>query len=199
MTSLTQGPRPAFSDLVELVQLTDTPNEARAAVTVYLKRFPGTCPTNRCSHDLESSPYLCKTYRSRWHTFKILRGDLVNSASDGYALSTDEICNILGRTGDPRKEGCRECKASNSNNRGKMDGLYCHGCGFFIDFGRKQIGYTQEWTVSDDSAAPSPSLWGKKCDTCGAPETKAKFADYFFCSETCMNVWILAHSSNPTV
>jgi hypothetical protein len=195
LTRLSKGPRPAFADLVELVQFMDTPSEARSAVNSYLSKFSGTCPSHRCSHEIEQAPFLCKSYRSRWHTFQIVRGELTNTPSDGYALCTNEICTVLERSGDSKKEGCRECKASNWNTRGKLDGVYCHGCGFFIDFGRKQIGYTQEWTVSEESAAPSPTMWGKKCDTCGAPESKAKFADYFFCSETCMNVWLLAHSN----
>ena len=195
MTHSSKTLRPAFPDLVELVQLTATPNEARSAVVNYLSKFPGTCPTNRCPHDLEQAPFLCESYPSRWHTFHFVRGDLNNSASDGYALSTGEICTVLEKTGDPNKEKCGECKASNWARRAKLDGFYCHGCGFFIDFGRRQIGYTREWTVSEETrAAPSPLMWGKKCYICAKPDVKAKFADYFFCSQACMNLWLLGPS-----
>ena len=194
MPPLPNTSRPAFTDLVDLVQLTNTPDEARTAVVNYLSKFAGTCPTNRCPHDLEQAPFLCKNYRSRWHTFQIIHGELKDSASDGYALSTDEICSVLDQTGDPGKDRCRECKASDWVTRGKLDGVYCHGCGFFIDFGRKQIGYTQEWTVSEGTEPPFPLMWGKKCSNCAKPDVKAKFADYFFCSQVCMDQWLLGPS-----
>ena len=190
MSQLSEIPRPAFTDLVELVQLTDTPTNARTAVMNYLGKFPGTCPTDRCLHDLEQAPFLCKNFRFRWHTFQIAHGELKKSVSDGYALSTEEICTVLHKTGDPRKEACHECKTSNRVSRGKLDGIYCHGCGFFVDFGRKQIGYTQEWTVSEETRTRPSFILGKKCSNCAEPNVKAKFADYFFCSQACLNQWL---------
>jgi hypothetical protein len=196
LPQLSGTPRPTFTDLVELVQLTDTPNKARTAVMNYLNKFPKICPTDRCSHDLEQAPFLCKNFRFRWHTFRTVQGELKKSVSDGYALSTEETCTVLQKTGDPRKEACHECKTSNRVSRGKLDGIYCHGCGFFIDFGRKQIGYTQEWTVSEETGASPLFILGRKCSNCAKPNVKAKFADYFFCSQSCLNQW-LSEPSKP--
>ena len=197
LTQLTNVLHPDITDLVELVQFTDTPDQARTAVMKYLRKFPGKCPSPRCSHDLEQTPYLCRHYRFRWHTLQMVQGKLKSSPSKGYALSTQEICTVLRKTEDPRKEHCHECGASDRPARGKMDGIYCHGCGFFIDFGRKQIGYTQEWTVSERSKNPFSFILGNRCSNCAQSNVKAKFADYFFCSQACLNQWFSEPKSAP--
>lgn len=186
MPQLFRTEKSVFIDLVELVQLTDSPEAAKAAVSKYLRKLPKACPTPGCLHDLNHAPFLCKGYRYRWHLFKIVGDELKSAASAGNALSTQGICTTLEKSNYPEKEACRECKTTRRAHREALDGVFCHGCGFFIDFDHQQIGYTQEWTIADELKLP-PALLGKKqCIVCDQPNVTAKFADYFFCSPGCL-------------
>ncbi len=151
----------AFIDLVELVQLTDSPEAVRVAVSKYLRKLPKACPTPGCGDDLNHTPFLCKGYRYRWHLFKIVGDDLKSASSAGNTLSTQGICTTLEKINYPEKEACRECRSARREHREALEGVFCHGCGFFMDFDHQQIGYTQEWTISDDLKLPS-ALLGRK-------------------------------------
>ncbi len=179
----------AFIDLVELVQLTDSLEAARASVSRYLGKLLKHCPTPGCMHDLNNTPFLCKGYRNPWHLFRIVGDEVKSVTSAGNTLSTTGICNALENCNDDRKEPCRECKSNRRAQREALDGIFCHGCGFFIDFERHQIGYTQEWTISESLKLPPVLLGRKECVVGAAPKVSLKFADYFFCSHGCFEEW----------
>ncbi len=181
-------------DLVELVQLTDSPEAARTAVERYLNKLAKPCPTPGCAYHLNDLPFLCRGYRVRWYLFTMAGDEMKSVSSSGHALSTKEICGILENSDYPEKEPCRECKAAGSAYRETMKGVFCHGCGFFIDYNHQQIGYTQEWTTSENLKLPRGILGKKQCIVCSQPTVSAKFADYFFCSPKCMKEWL----SNPS-
>jgi endogenous inhibitor of DNA gyrase (YacG/DUF329 family) len=78
--------------------------------------------------------------------------------------------------------------------REAIDGLFCQGCGFFIDYHNQQVGYAQEWTMSKNLKLPQDMIGRKECTACGRTAVSAKFADYFFCSHECLDEWL----SNPS-
>lgn len=177
-------------DLVELVQLTDSREAARIAVGKYLSKLAKPCPTPGCLHELSSLPFLCKGYRSRWYLFRMVGDEMKSATTAGSALSTQQICNVLESSNYPEKEPCRECKTVRRAYREALEGVFCHGCGFFIDYDHRQIGYTQEWTISEDLKLPPEMLAKKQCVVCTEPSVSAKFADYFFCSQECLEEWL---------
>jgi hypothetical protein len=180
----------AFIDLVEIVQLTDSPEAARTSVSKYLGKLPKQCPTPSCMHDLNDTPFLCKGYRNPWHLFRMVDDEVKSVTYVGNALSTTGICNALENCNDARKEPCRECKSNRQAQREALDGVFCHGCGFFIDFEHQQIGYTQEWTICESLKLPPVLLGRKECVVCAASKVSLKFADYFFCSHDCFEEWL---------
>ena len=190
MPQLFATEKSAIIDLVELVQLTDSPEAARTSVSYYLRKLPKQCPTPGCMHDLNDAPFLCKGYRNPWHLFRIVGYELKSVTSSGNALSTAGICNALEKRCDIGKDPCRECETNRQAQREALDGLFCHGCGFFIDFEHQQIGYTQEWTISENLKLPPALLGPKECTVCAAPKVSLKFADYFFCSHECFEDWL---------
>lgn len=104
-----------FIDLVELVQLTDSPEAARVAVSKYLRRLPKACPTPGCGHDLNHIPFLCQQYRYRWHLFKIVGDDLKSTTPAGNALSTQGTCTTLDMIDYQRKRRAGNVEAPGAN------------------------------------------------------------------------------------
>lgn len=178
--------------------MTDSPDAARIAVGKYLNRLDKPCPTPGCFQDVDYHPILCKGYRFRWYTFKIMGDRLKSISTAGHALSTNQICGILKSSNYREKAKCRDCKASGHSYREALDGIFCHGCGFFIDYNCRQIGYAQEWTTSDNLKLPQGILGQKHCAVCGQPTVSAKFADYFFCSHGCLDHWLSNASRRRT-
>jgi len=178
-----------FTDIVELVKLTNSPSVAKAAVFKYLDKLPKACPTPGCMHDLNTTPFLCKNYRNPWQLFGIVNGSMRSATWLGNALSTLDICSTLERCEDEEKQQCKKCKNNRPAHREAFDGIFCHGCGFFIDFEHQQIGYSKEWTISESLKVPSALLDKKECAVCSASRVLLKFADYFFCSHKCFEEW----------
>lgn len=113
MVQLFRTEKSIFTDIVELVKLTNGPDAAKAAVFKYLHKLPKICPTPGCMHDLNNTPFLCKNYRNLWQLFNIVNGNMRTATWLGNALSTLDICNTLERCEDDENEHCRKCK----NNR----------------------------------------------------------------------------------
>ncbi len=194
MGPLFKADRSVITDLVELVQLTEGPNAARASVGKYLGKLGKPCPTPGCLHELTPEPFLCKGYRFRRYLFRLTGEELRSVRSNGYALSTHEMCGVLRKSVFVEKEACRECEADPRMYREAIDGLFCQGCGFFIDYDNREVGYAQEWTTSRNLKLPRDLLGQKVCTACGRSVVSVKFADYFFCSHECLDGWL----ANPS-
>ena len=170
--------------------MTDSPNATRMAVRKYLDHLEKSCPTPGCFQNLNHHPTMCKRYHFRWYTFKMIGDRLKSVSMSGYAISTSQICDILKHSNYLEKSKCRNCESGADSPRETLNGVFCQGCGFFIDYNRGHIGYAQEWTTSDNLKLPLGILGQKECTACRQPTVSAKFADYYFCSHNCLDHWL---------
>ena len=93
---------------------------------------------------------------------------------------------------------CRYCLAGGFTYRNTLDGVFCHGCGFFIDFSTKRIGYAREWTIAH-LPVPAPPEFRldspQQCKTCQRAGAEYKFGDFYFCSPSCLQKYFQPDSS----
>jgi hypothetical protein len=104
------------------------------------------CPTNECTGFINEDTFVCEGYDSK-HVILRFNGTevVVDKEIDAKPLVVDEFCVAQGDEGH-----CKYCHPGGDEYFSRIDVFkkvaFCEECGFFIDFEKKQIGYTREWT-----------------------------------------------------
>ena len=186
--------------LVELVLILTrgTAEDVVRDVTTRIEQLDRPCVTAGCDHGLRfgnvcKGYYTCGTIIGVEGVALSLRTSVLNPLVQPF------FCDVFSQVQDLTKSRCKDCTGNGYSLRGNFDGVFCHGCGLFIDFKRRRLGYAEEWTTKSNLEAESP-LRLLECKNCGSTPVNAKFGDYAFCSKQCLQEWYFSYvRPNPTV
>ncbi|MBI4257554.1 MAG: hypothetical protein HY619_01240 [Thaumarchaeota archaeon] len=182
-----------LEDLAFLLDSSTEPQQVRANVIRYLRRLNKSCPTPDCKHALSHDAFVCNGYETNAVIVKPEGENLSLKPVKTHPFTIPVVCRAFSSLRDQEKLNCRYCLAGSFCYRRELDGFYCHGCGFFIDFAEKKIGYAEEWRISRlESETPMGfhENTPKWCRTCLAKPVEYKFGDYYFCSTECLQKYL---------
>lgn len=180
-----------IADLAHALRSSSSAIELRNTVFGYLERLGGKCPTRNCPHKLDLDPFVCLGYTTIHFVLGFDDEDLLLYRKNcGNPLVQEIFCNKFSEGSDEERGTCIHCALTNFSKRKKINGAFCHGCGFFVDLDSRTIGYAEEWTTRHELAV-GVFVPGKPegCSRCGTRKVVCKFGDYYFCSRDCMNEW----------
>jgi hypothetical protein len=129
-------------DLAEIVLTTRDTREAKERVWRYLERLPSSCPTDGCAHRPSELIFRCRAYGTT-QSYLAQAGDALGVKPEiGFPFVIDAFCRSQGTGGR-----CGECKERNYGYRQSAitTSIYCHGCGFFVDFPTRRVGYSEDF------------------------------------------------------
>lgn len=178
----------AVEDLVRILR-TEKTDKVKEAIENYLAARTGGCPTPGCPHKLAPS-YLCLGYHTIHFAVEVVNEQPFAGKTWSRPLVQEFFCDLFSKTHDQRKEICIYCAATDFSRRSAFNGLFCHGCGFYIDFSSRTLGYSEEWTTRSNIVL-GIHVPGKpeSCTGCNSGQVTAKLGDYYFCSTDCMRNW----------
>lgn len=134
--------------MCELLRIARTSKDAqdfRTHAFDYLNKVGVNCPTTKCDGYINEDTFVCEGYDTK----HIILGSvgtkvIVAKEIDEKPLVTDEFCGAQGDEG-----ACKYCNFG-TEHMTREDVFkkiaFCEECGFFMDFEKKQIGYTRDWT-----------------------------------------------------
>jgi hypothetical protein len=196
-----------IEDIAQIISLSSPGEEGRRelefSILRYISKLRKPCPTPGCNHGLTQAAAVCSGYECK--TIIIGRGQSSISLSSleggdeanhhhqkkSYPLVIPVFCFVfseLASEGCSDKEICKKCREEYFSYKRKFDGLFCHGCGFFVDYENRTVGYSSEWTTSSELM----TRLDIKCSYCETNYVSTKFGDYWFCTPQCMQNWYLS-------
>lgn len=178
-----------LEDIAEILACSKD-SELRSNVLRYLFKLNKPCPTPACNHWLTEGAFDCHGYRTRRKVVD-LEGDVPKiSEIESNPIVISVFCYTFCQltTG---KEPCKICRDGDFKYKAKFDGLYCHACGFFVDYNRRRVGYSDEWTTRSENHIE----FGISCKYCAKQGVSIKFGDYWFCDAYCMQKWYFSIGS----
>jgi hypothetical protein len=192
-------------DIAQIVSLTGPGEEGRrelqSSICRYISKLRKPCPTPGCNHGLTQAAAVCTGYESEVIT--IARGRCSLSSLEAKAEANQHyekshplvipvFCFVFSELAAGKscsdREICKKCREESFSYKRKFDGLFCHGCGFFVDYENRTIGYSSEWTTSFELM----TRLDINCSYCEKSGVSTKFGDYWFCSPHCMQNWYLS-------
>ncbi len=189
MDELDSPTRRILAELLMLLSGDSDPGALKAIIASKLEQLNQRCLTAGCDHGLMNAS-VCDAYSTSGMLLGVEGAVLESKTQDLNPLVQTFFCDIFPHMEDAAKTRCKSCEESQFASRRDFEGLFCHGCGLFIDFKNRQIGYVNEWTTryKVGSKLGTEPL---KCRNCGSPVVTAKFGDYGFCSKDCLEQWYL--------
>lgn len=132
-----------MEDLVHLLQTIPDQSQARAAIQRYMSSMPKDCPNPNCFHQPTDEVYICTGYSARQHLYAVGNDGAKIATRVSHPLVLDAFCQLQMRG------NCKACKAAGYFYRRQTNGkvVFCHNCGFFIDFERRTVGYTEDFLI----------------------------------------------------
>jgi len=122
------------------------PKEFREAVFAFLGKIPEECPTTGCSHYLTEETFVCLAYDTNQILLELVGNNITTKQVSNKPLVVHEFCEAQGDEG-----ACKYCHPGGSEYLQREDAfgkiVFCEECGLFIDFEKKRIGYTEDWTL----------------------------------------------------
>jgi hypothetical protein len=175
----------------------DGRRELEFSISRYISKLRKPCPTQGCNHGITRGAAVCSGYE--------IEAIIIGSDSGRQSpLSFEEtshrdeksrplvipvFCFVFSELlNHSEKEVCKRCREESFSYKRKFDGLFCHGCGFFVDYENRTVGYSREWTTGSGLMARLDI----KCSYCERSGVSTKFGDYWFCSPHCMQNWYLS-------
>lgn len=176
-------------DLAEIVANSDR-SEIRSNVLRYISKLNRSCPTQGCRHDLHENACNCFGYVTSREIARREGRDTKVLEINSNPIVIDVFCFTFGRLSSG-KEPCKVCSEGGYLYKAASNGLYCHGCGFFIDYDKRMVGYSKEWTTTTSLTRPIEAEG--LCTHCSKKGPMfAKFGNYMFCEDRCMQRWYLS-------
>ena len=131
--------------LLEIARDSSDANDFRDRACKCLGEKGLDCPTSKCSGYINEDTFICEAYDTN-RVVLGLKGNQVAVVKQQQEkpLVVDEFCSAQGDEG-----ACKYCNFGTEHMTredafGKI--AFCEECGFFIDYEKKQIGYTKDWT-----------------------------------------------------
>lgn len=186
-------------DIAQIVSLSNPSEEGRRKLEFdilrYISKLRKPCPTSGCNHGLTRGAAVCSGYERE----AIIIGNGSQSSlsfeetshrdEKSYPLVMPVFCFVFSELlGHSEKEVCKKCRQESFSYKLKFNGLFCHGCGFFVDYENRTVGYSGEWTTSSGLM----TRLDISCSYCERSGVSTKFGDYWFCSPHCMQNWYLS-------
>jgi hypothetical protein len=188
-------------DIAQIVSLSspgeDGRRELEFSISRYISKLRKPCPTPGCNHGLTRGVAVCSGYESEAIIIGSGSGrqsplsfeETSHRDEKSHPLVIPVFCFVFSELlGHSEKEVCKRCREESFSYKRKFDGLYCHGCGFFVDYENRIAGYSGEWTTSSEL----PTRLDIKCSYCETAGVSTKFGDYWFCTPFCMQSWYLS-------
>ncbi len=184
-------------DIAEIVSLS-SPGETgttklKADIHRYISKLRTPCPTPECNHGLTEAASVCKGYETQAHIINSQSLVPETCTTKSNPLVIPVFCYVFSELNqdDREKEVCKKCREESFSYKEKFDGLFCHGCGFFVDYEHRKVGYSDEWTTATSGSGLTIRL-DIRCSYCGRGGVSAKFGDYWFCTPYCMQKWYIS-------
>ncbi len=175
-----------LEDLAEIINCSKDSN-LRSNVFRYLSKLNRPCPSPNCEHMVDEGAFVCLAYGTKQQIMHV-EGQVTKILEiESNPLVIPVFCSVFCQLGEG-KETCKSCKDLDFGYRVKLNGLYCHGCGFFLDYDQRRVGYSKEWTTLSRNV----TKLGISCKQCGTQVVSAKFGDYWFCNAECMREWCIS-------
>lgn len=175
-----------LEDLAEIINCSKDSN-LKANVFRYLSKLDRLCPSPNCEHVVNEESFVCLAYGTQQQIMHI-EGQVAKIREiESNPFVIPAFCSVFCQL-DEGKEACKSCRDRDFGYRVKLNGLYCHGCGFFVDYDQRRVGYSKEWTT----LTRNTTKLGISCKHCGTQVVSAKFGDYWFCNAKCMREWCIA-------
>ncbi len=187
----------SVADISEIVSLSGSAEQGatqlRSDMRRYVSKLRKPCPTSGCNHGLTEAASVCKGYRMQAHIVNDQSLSLETSTLESYPLVIPVFCYVFSEIlrNDKEKEVCKKCREESFCYKARFDGLFCHGCGFFVDYENRKVGYSDEWTTSTLGSGLATRL-DVRCYYCERSGVSTKFGDYWFCTTDCMQKWYLS-------
>lgn len=132
--------------LLQIAEKISDPKEFKEAVVEFLNKIEEPCPTTGCSHYLTEETFVCYAYDTNQMLLKLVGNNIETKQVSDKPLVVDEFCEAQGDEG-----ACKYCHPGGLEYLQREDAfgkiLFCEECGLFIDFEKKRIGYTEDWTA----------------------------------------------------
>lgn len=187
MPVLDPSTRRTLAELASILKNEPDASNVKNVVISRLQQLNRPCLTVGCDHGLKSAN-LCGAYSTGGEVYVVEGGELQAAPQTLTRLVQPFVCDIFQLLEDKSKADCRACAVHDYWLRGEFDGVFCHGCGLFIDFKNRHLGYVQEWTTRYSLTAEEKPA-AAECKNCGYAVTNVKFGDYLFCSKECLEDW----------
>src|SRR5487761_1750809 len=186
----------SVADIAEIVSLSSSGvTQLRSDILRYISKLRMPCPTPGCNHGLTEAASVCKGYRTQAHIVNAQSLSLETiTTEESNPLVIPVFCYVFSeivRADNKEKEVCRKCREESFCYKARFDGLFCHGCGLFVDYKNRKAGYSDEWTTSTCGSGLAARL-DVGCSCCERSGVSAKFGDYWFCTPNCMQRWYLS-------
>ena len=132
-----------MEDLAHLLETIPNLSEAKSTIQCYMSSMPKDCPTSDCHHHPTDEVYVCTGYSTRHHLYSLRNDRLDVNTRASHPLVLGAFCQLQMRG------NCKNCKAADYFYRRPTHGkvVFCHNCGFFIDFERRTAGYTEDFLI----------------------------------------------------
>ncbi len=177
----------ALTELAFILGRHSSESEVKKSVIANLEHSGRACLTAGCEHGLTRGS-VCKGYYTASTIYALEGYSLKLTRTVCNPLVQPFICQTFAKLEDHTRSPCKNCSKSGYSLRRDFDGLFCHGCGLFIDFANRRLGYAEEWTTrmlpESDALVQS-----HRCRKCDSTQVSAKFGDYTFCSKQCLQEW----------
>ncbi|MCH8022321.1 MAG: hypothetical protein IH932_01055 [Thaumarchaeota archaeon] len=180
------GRQIVLEDLAEIITSSKDSN-LRDNVFRYLSKLNRPCPSPNCEHMVDEGAFICLGYGTQQQIMHVEGKVTKIREIDANPLVIPVFCSVFSQLGEG-KETCKSCRDRDFGYRMKLNGLYCHGCGFFLDYDQRRVGYSKEWTTISRNV----TKLGISCRHCGKQVVSAKFGDYWFCDAECMREWCIS-------
>ncbi|HYB05110.1 MAG TPA: hypothetical protein VED17_11660 [Nitrososphaerales archaeon] len=184
-----------IEDLAQIISFSTPSRNDRAKLEAdihrYLSKLKKPCPTPECDHGLTRGGSICRGYQTQAKIIDIEQGTHITKS---HPIVIPVFCYVFSEfasQGCKEKEVCEKCREESFSYKSRFNGLFCHGCGFFLDYENRTVGYSDEWTTSSNI----PSRLDVACSYCERTGVSTKFGDYWFCTPYCMQMWYLSGGS----